>query len=126
MPHLTLEYSSGLADRADHMDLMKSFHRILSEIGGVRIENCKSRAVQRDVYLVGNAHPADKFVHLDVKMLEGRSPDVKQAVGEALLSSLKEAYIDSGDSPEPQITVQIRDIQRGSYFKYPGGTLPSP
>lgn len=98
----------------------------MADIGGILIDNCKSRAVSRENFHVGDGKTGGAFVHLDVKLLEGREPPVKQALGEALVALLRDTYSEISQSLDLQITVQIRDIQRGSYFKYPGGTLPSP
>jgi len=74
-------------------------------------------------------------VHLDVRFLEGRAPEIKQAVGNGAVELLHDHFALALDGPDPlgetnpldvQITVEIQDIQRASYFKYPPGTLGPP
>ena len=117
MPHLKLEYSSN-AKATPTRDLFLALHQILAD-HGVKIGNCKSRAVERDVFLVADGKTGEAFVHLDVRFMEGRSPELKTSIGNAMLSALREEFGDDGT----QITIEIRDIQRESYFKFPGGTL---
>jgi 5-carboxymethyl-2-hydroxymuconate isomerase len=120
MPHLTLEYTDNLLVDVDFGDLFARVHAVLAE-AGIRIGNCKSRAVRLDTYRVGDGEPV-AFVHADLRLLEGRSPDVKRQIGERVLDILKERYDPQG-SEEIQITVETRDISRDAYFKIPAGTL---
>jgi 5-carboxymethyl-2-hydroxymuconate isomerase len=120
MPHLHLEYSSNLPDRVASRDLMRAFHAVLAD-HGVSVGNCKSRAEERRVFLVGDGSPEESFVHLDVRLLEGRTPETKRSIGDALLAILVDAYQQA--RPNPQITVEVRDIERAGYFKHPPGTI---
>jgi 5-carboxymethyl-2-hydroxymuconate isomerase len=121
VPHLTLEYTSNLPAATASQELFAHLHQILAEVGGIRLGNCKSRAVALSNYYVGAGDPEEAFVHLDVRFLAGRPAEVKRAVGEALLAALRQAYA-SGELPV-QITVEISDIPKENYFKFPDGTL---
>lgn len=119
MPQITLEYSANLPGEIASEELLLALHRILRDVGGLRIGNCKSRVVPAARFLVGEGGGA--FVHLDVRFLEGRPPEVKRSLGEALLAALREAYGACGEGL--QITVEIGDIPRAAYFKHPPGTF---
>ena len=121
MPHLTLEYSANVPEPDDMREIMLEMHRVLNETGGIRLENCKSRARRLDSYAVGDGNPENAFLHLDVRFMEGRSEATKQAIGNELLQILKDEFLVS--SLDLQITVEIRDILANSYFKHPEGTL---
>jgi 5-carboxymethyl-2-hydroxymuconate isomerase len=121
MPQISLEYSANLPGEIASEGLLRALHGILREVGGVRIGNCKSRVLPAARFLVGEGEPGGAFVHLDVQFLAGRSPEVKRALGEALLAALREAYEGSGEGL--QITVHLVDIPRAAYFKHPPGTL---
>jgi 5-carboxymethyl-2-hydroxymuconate isomerase len=123
MPHLTLEYSSNIELELNHKDLFAQLHRFLKEVGGIRIDNFKSRALKRNVYLVGRGDINNAFVHLEVRLLEGRSPEIKKEIGQGCLLLLKEFYAASLANQALQITVEIVDIARKGYFKHPDGTL---
>lgn len=121
MPHLTLEYSSDLPAEVASEALLLELHGIVAREGGIPIANCKSRAVERRCFAVGDGSSDESFVHLEVAYLEGRGDDVRRRVGEALLAELVTAY---GASKEVlQITVEVRDIRSAGYFKHPAGTL---
>ncbi len=125
MPHLTLEYSTNIGRPEGLPALLTTLHRVLAEIGGIKRENCKSRAYPASDFLVSDGKPEDAFVHLDIRFLEGRSMDVKQAIGQQAVALLQQFFDPTGDRPGLQLTVEVRDITRSTYFKLPAGTLSS-
>ncbi len=123
MPQLTLEYTGNIDQRVNFTALFSALHQVLAELGGVHIENCKSRAVRRDDFYIGSGEPGNAFVHLDVTMLEGRSLALKQAVGAGILRILQQTFAPAMATHDLQITVEIKDIKRATYFKVPEGTF---
>lgn len=123
MPHLTLEYSQNIRQKVNFKDLFSGLHQILAAKGGVKIENCKSRAVRRDEFHIGNGERTSAFIHLELSMLEGRSVALKQEVGREILEFLREYYAPSIAEHDLQITVEIKDIHRSTYFKIPENSL---
>jgi len=120
MPHIQLEHTSNLPADIASRDLLVSIHRVFAA-HGVAIGNCKSRVETRDRWAIGDGSEEESFVHLEVGILEGRTPETKHSLGDALLVLLKKAY--EGTSPPAQITVEIRDMRRADYFKHPSGTI---
>ena len=123
MPHLTLEHSANIPSPTKPSNLMQSMHNVLHEVGGVKIENCKSRIRIADPFFISQGEENFAFLHLDVRLLEGRLLELKQKIGSALLEILKLEYETECQTRDIQITVEIRDIMRKEYFKYPAGTL---
>ncbi len=122
MPHLTLEHTSNVQPSLEFDDLFQQLHMVLAE-NGINISNCKSRAVQRDRFYVAEGDHSAAFVHLDVRFMEGRSPESKQTIGQRLLGALRECFVAPAGINDLQITVEILDIERTAYFKFPTGTL---
>jgi 5-carboxymethyl-2-hydroxymuconate isomerase len=123
MPQLTLEYTNNVSDPVDFDALFSRLHDILSEVAGIRIDNCKSRAVQLSDYRVGTGDAAGAFVHVDVAILAGRPLEIRQEIGRRMLESLREAYAGGLADLALQITVEVRDMEKDLYFKIPEGTL---
>ncbi|HSG80865.1 MAG TPA: 5-carboxymethyl-2-hydroxymuconate isomerase [Gemmatimonadota bacterium] len=119
MPHLTLEYTANLRPDDELDPLFARLHRVLAEVGGVEIGNCKSRAVERDRFFVGEGGAAAGFAHLEVRFLEGRSDELKGEIGRALLEVLRETFAVEQEAQALQISVEICDIRRATYFKFP-------
>jgi 5-carboxymethyl-2-hydroxymuconate isomerase len=109
MPHIVLEYSSNLPELPDFRALFDDIHQALNRIGGIRLENCKSRARAAEHYYIGDGNPDNAFVHLDVEFVKGRDREVKQAIGQECLQLVKRYYqLHLSDSL--QITVKIDDM----------------
>ncbi len=123
MPHITLEYSSNVSESSQLPTLLLELSQIAAELGEIRLENFKSRAYIANDYVIGNGAAGAAFVGIVFKMLEGRTDDPKQRIGAALLQRLEQWFEESAKTLDLQITVEILDIQRDSYFKYPAGTF---
>ncbi len=125
MPQIRLEYSANVTLPEDPDLLLSNLHGVLQDCGGISIGNCKSRVFCCRTFRVGRGGSAGAFIHLEVRILEGRSPELKRKIGGALLDVLRQAFEESREKEELQITVEICDIFRDAYFKDPDGTLTS-
>jgi 5-carboxymethyl-2-hydroxymuconate isomerase len=123
MPQITLQYTANIDQEVNFSSLFAKVHYILNETGGINIDNCKSRAVRQDTYYIGQGETNNAFVHLEVRFLEGRSAQLKKKLGQELLDCLTEIYVPSIEKHILQITVEIDDIKRELYFKFPAGSF---
>jgi len=123
MPHLTLEYTSNLAGTPPTKELMLGIHGVLNAVAGIDPANCKSRWREVEEWVVGFGDPASAFVHLDLRFLEGRPFEVQQAVGESVLDLLKAHFLPEPEGVDLQITVDVQEIRKATYQKFPPGTL---
>lgn len=122
MPHIVLEYSENLPQLPDFRALFDDIHQALNRIGGIRIENCKSRARMASHCYIGDGSADNAFIHLHIEFVEGRSAEVKQAIGNECLELVKR-YYHLHLSERLQITLKIEDIALDFYFKDPAGSL---
>lgn len=123
MPQIILEYSTNNAAEPDYAVLFGEIHQLLHTVAGIRLENCKSRARLAEDFFIGDGNASNAFVHLQIRIIEGRSSEIKKAIGEKCLALLKRAYAKSVEALELQITVEVDDLIRDFYFKYPEGSL---
>lgn len=126
MPQIKLEYSDNLTPASDWSQIFNKVHTTLNELSGVPIENCKSRAIPREQYYVGEGGTEKAFVHMEVALLDGRTKKEKHKAGEVLLKFLNSEFEESSKAKTLQITIEFRDIIRDNYFKIPKGTLSQP
>ena len=117
MPHLTLEYTENVSQGIRPGELLPQLHEVLAREAGVDFGNCKSRAIRRDDYCIGQGEARQAFVHLEIRVLEGKSPEIKMAIGERSLAVLEEHLGLSAAELNVQLTVEIVDMQREGYFK---------
>lgn len=122
MPHILLEYSENLSELPDFRALFDDIHQALHRLGGIRLDNCKSRARRAEHVYIGDGNPDNAFIHVTIEFLEGRSAEVKKAIGLECLSLVKR-YYHLHLSDALQITVNIKEVTQEFYFKDPAGTL---
>ena len=123
MPQLTLDYTDNIPDPVDFESLFSQLHEVLSDVAGIRIDNCKSSAVKRADYRIGAGDSGAAFVHVEVAILSGRPLEIKQEIGRRMLETLRDVYSGRLDELALQITVEVRDMDKDLYFKIPEGTL---
>ena len=117
MPHVTLEYTDNIDQPIEFRDLFAELHKVLANAAGISIANFKSRAQCLNTYRVGAGEAGNAFVHLEVRLFEGRSVESKREIGERGLEVLKKYFVRSLGDCELQITLEVRDMQRRAYFK---------
>jgi len=116
MPHLTLSLSENIPNTSAFEPLFQDLHTILNKVTDIPISHCKSRVLFFSEFLVADGEENGSFAHLEVKLLAGRSSELKGAIGNQMLDILKKFYnlIDG-----MQISVELVDMDRECYFKHP-------
>ena len=126
MPHLTLETSANIDQEIQTEELFSELHELLASVADLDIKNCKSRLVHLDKTYIGRGEPQNAFIHLEIRLLAGRSPELKGRIGRECLKFLESYFSSSAADHALQITVEIVDLERHAYFKVPGGSLSIP
>lgn len=116
MPQLTLEYSSNIIETDNLTDLLQLCNHLLVTALPTELVSCKSRAIEYKIYSVGEGHPNNAFVHVNLKIMPGRTPDILQNVGEKMLELLAKHFAVSLQNLQLQITLEISDLSP-NYFK---------
>lgn len=111
MPHLIVEHSQSVAENVDIPTLIFTLHQAAIGTNTFQAASLKSRAVPVQAWCVGEQ--GGDFIHVEFRLLKGRTPEQKQAISAALLETLK-TYASHIDS----LTVEIRDMDDASYGKW--------
>jgi 5-carboxymethyl-2-hydroxymuconate isomerase len=117
MPHLPLEHTNNLPAPVDFDALFARLHAALAEAGPFPLAAIKSRAVPLEVFRAGTGAPENVFVHLSVAILSGRDLEQRRRIGGLLLGILREAFAPAWDERPCDITVDVREMERGTYAK---------
>ncbi|MBN2449390.1 MAG: 5-carboxymethyl-2-hydroxymuconate Delta-isomerase [Lentisphaeria bacterium] len=117
MPQLWLEVSGNISQPVLFDDLFARLHEAVARTAGVSVGACKSRAVSRDTFRVGEGAVNGAFVHLEVGLLSGRTPEQHREVAAACLEVLADYYAPSLQALDVQVTVEVRAMERESYQK---------
>lgn len=123
MPHLMLEYSKNVKEKASFETLFYQLHQILVTVCSASLESCKSRAVPHEIFYIGDGDVKNAFVHLEIRLADGRPFKVREAAGKQMLEILREHFSQSLKDLNLQITVESKEFPRNLYFKIPPDTV---
>lgn len=111
MPHAILEASANVMETNGKISqILIDCQEVLVERLPAKLENCKSRAILHDIYVLGKNEPDSAFVHLTVKVLKGRSPQLLKEVSLQLQQILKEGFHKSKEHLQLAISVEIAEL----------------
>ncbi len=111
MPHIIVEYAEQIADDAKVNEMLNAVHNAIADSGLFEVSHIKTRAYPfRNFTQAGGSEP---YIHIQTRIKSGRDDDNKKRLGEAILSAFPTLNI-----PASVVTVEIIDMDRGSYGKY--------
>ena len=116
MPHLIVEYSPNLGDFPEAAALAALNASVCASPEVKDEADLKTRLARTGGFAVGTAPGARAFVHAQLRLLAGRSPEAKQDLAERIASVLRRV------TPRPagtlvQLSVEIVDMDKPSYIK---------
>lgn len=117
MPQLILEYSANIIEQANLKNLLSVMNHILTESLPTELSSCKSRVTKHDIYCIGDGSSNNAFVHVNLKVMPGRSMNTLNHVGERLMDMMKEYFSESLQQLKLQLTIEIDELQK-TYFKF--------
>jgi len=117
MPHLTIQYSSGLFEADDLAPTLTEVNAALVDSGAIRDEkDLKSRMIALDAICVGTAMESRGFVYAQLRVLPGRDPATRAAMTQCIAGVLRQRC----RRPQGmlvQLSVEIVEMERESYVK---------
>jgi 5-carboxymethyl-2-hydroxymuconate isomerase len=117
MPHTILEYSANVVDSTDFQPLWGGLHSLLVATAHCRIQDIKSRAYRCEAFHMADGDPSCAFVHLTIRLLEGREPEALAQIGTAALELLKSHFFNTLAKRQCDITVELAGMRKDCYFK---------
>lgn len=116
MPHLIVEYSRNL-QHIDETALMDALTRVVCTHPSVSNEaDVKTRIHGLQHYQIGLNSAGRGFVHVELRLLSGRTQEVKQELSEQLSQALR-ATLPAQPGVEVQLSVDLVDMDKACYFK---------
>ncbi|MDF1484666.1 5-carboxymethyl-2-hydroxymuconate Delta-isomerase [Ramlibacter sp. H39-3-26] len=116
MPHLTIEYSANLAALADTPVLRELNAAVTSSPEVPNEAGLKTRLVPMAGFQVGTSTEPRAFIHAQLRLLAGRSPEAKRDLAGRVAGVLRRL------APRPagvlvQLSVEVADMDRDSYVQ---------
>ena len=116
MPQISIEYTANIGSGFDAQGFARTVHDLLVEHADASLANCKTRLVEHERFLIGDGSPRNAMIHLDLRILPGRSDEQKRRLGEAAIAALEAATADAADL-DLQLTVEVRELDGSNYHK---------
>lgn len=110
MPHFVMEYSRSLEETLSIKELMDVAFDAGVRSGVVEAKNIKVRALPYEHFRLEGG--IETFLHVNVYLLAGRTPEQKAHVSTLIRDSLADAYPAIGS-----ISIDIRDMDPDAYRK---------
>ncbi len=117
MPHIVIEYTPNLG--ALPFDAMlASTTQALSESPEVQDEaDLKARVLRADHFRVGLADHGRGYLHVQLRILAGRTPEAKKDLSRRVADALRGHLGALPPGLEAYLSVEVVDMDRGSYTK---------
>ena len=106
MPHIYFEYSDNLKiERLDQLAV--SIHHILSDNLPTSLNNCKSRIIARNAYIIGDKQNNIAFLYVLIRILPGRKAEKIQLCQKLILDEILNY---TKNIENPNISVEFTEI----------------
>lgn len=110
MPHLRIEYSPGLEERADVGALCYSLHQAMVAAGIFPLAGIRVRAFRADHCIVADGLTENDFAALTLSVGAGRSTEALKAAGDAIFQAAQIALAGPLSTPHFALSLEIRVI----------------
>ena len=120
MPHIIIEHSACIDEKIIDQMLVK-IPNLMSEIkgGNFEIAGCKARAIGFDrYYAAGQSPSASSFTHITIKILEGRSNQIKLELAQKIGDFAKKLLENRKNLKKSNdLSIDIVDLDKSTYQK---------
>ncbi len=118
MPHTIIEHSFSIAKPQIDSLLLKVNQNIAKNEGNFDILQCKARAVCYDNFVVADGSGSQNFMHITIKIMQGRSLEIRKNLAENLVKIVSDFLLENNLSKNPiALSLDIVEIERELYQK---------
>lgn len=110
MPHISLEYSANLEDRADIGALCEHLRATAAGIDAFPMPGLRVRAIRCDHYAIADGDPKHAFVDISVRLRAGRPDEVKRAAAQRLFDAARAFLEPALATSSLALSLEMRDI----------------
>lgn len=110
MPHCIIEYSKDLRGKSSIQELVDEVFEATKSSELFNPEDIKVRAKAYKYYKITDT--ASSFIHIEIKLIEGRSVEQKQALVERVQKAVAALNIKS-----VVLSIEINDLEKATYYK---------
>lgn len=117
MPHIVIEYSGNLDERADLPRLLDDVHAAALDTGVFPVGGTRTRAARRDLYRIADGHPDNAFVHASLAIGAGRDAATKARAAQAVFDAICAHFAGLQETMPLALSLEMREIDPDLSFK---------
>ena len=112
MPHIIVEYSGNLDGAVDVPGLLNALHQAMIDTGVAETAAIRTRAIRLEHFCIADRDPKNGFLHITVRMREGRPKEAYQKVADALMAAAETSLERAFASHPLQLAVEIQEMNQ--------------
>jgi len=112
MPHIIVEHTK--VPNLNVKAFLRDLHTNLAAHETVNISGIKTRSIPIENAAVGEEMQPNIFIHITLKLLAGRSDELRKTMAEGLFNVAK---AHASDNPDVSISVETAELHNASYIK---------
>lgn len=110
MPHIVVDYSKNMEDRADIAGLCEALRKAAVETGVFPLAGIRVRAVRADHTAIADGNPAHGYVDISVRLRGGRDLATRKAATAHIFSAAEGFLAPVMRSHSVALSMEMRDI----------------
>lgn len=110
MPHISIEYSANLEQRADIQALCDILRSVAAGIEAFPTPGVRVRALRADHFSIADGDPKHAFVDISVRLRAGRPDDVKKDAVKRLFDAAQVFLKPVLETSSLALSLEMRDI----------------
>jgi len=118
MPHLLVEYSKNIADRLNLQALSDELRDATMATGTYPLGGVRVRFHECNTYTIADGNDSYAFIHIQLRMGEGRSHEEKDAASTLIFERTKAFVKDAFDIGPSALSLEIVEIDARYSHKY--------
>lgn len=116
MPQITFELTDNIIE-TELDNILLEVHHILTDTLPTPLDNCKSKILRHQKFLVGNGDSNNAFIQLSIECMSGRSQETLDLTAKKILKILQNNFKESHKKLNLQVGVTIKELP-AIYHKY--------
>ncbi len=116
MPTLHFEYTANLKIAEKTPQFIREVHQLLVKRIKTDLETCRSLVIPYSDFIIGSGDSSAAFIQLTLKILPGRTNEVKNSLGSALYQKIRQDFGSEVNRFRTQVRVYLQDTDIDHYY----------
>lgn len=117
MPHIVVEYTPNLGELPFDAMLAAVTRNLTGSPEITDEADLKARVLRAEHYRVGTADSGRGYIHVQLRILAGRTPEAKDDLSKRVASGMREHMPQFPAGLTVYLSVEVVDMDRASYTK---------